>query len=45
VIKVPKKKAVSLDLSNSMLSRKWTECRERFKELEKKEREVGELLR
>jgi len=45
VIKAPQISTI-LDLSNSRLGRKWTECidKEWLKEMEKKEKEVGKLL-
>jgi len=45
VIKAPEILTI-LDLSNSRLGRKWTECidKEWLKEMEKKEKEVGKLL-
>ena len=46
VIGIPRKKAMSMDLSNSRLSRKWTECIDKgwLREFEQKEKEVGNLL-
>jgi len=45
VIKAPQISTI-LDMSNSRLGRKWTECidKEWLKEIEKKEKEVGKLL-
>jgi len=45
VIKAPKISTI-LDLSNSRLGRKWTECidKEWLRDIEKKEKEVGKLL-
>jgi len=45
VIKAPKISTI-LDMSNSRLSRKWTECidKEWLRDIEKKEKEVGKLL-
>jgi len=45
VIKVPQISTI-LDLSNSRLGRKWTECidKEWLRDIEKKEKEIGKLL-
>ena len=45
VIKAPQISTI-LDLSNSRLGRKWTECidKEWLRDIKKKEKEVGELL-
>jgi len=45
VIGIPRKKATSVDLSNSRLGRKWTECidKEWLRELKQKEKEVGKV--
>ena len=45
VIKAPQVPTI-LDLSNSRFGRKWTECidKEWLRELEKKEKDVGNLL-
>ena len=46
VLGIPRKKATVVDLSNSRLGRKWTECidKEWLREVERKEKEVGNLL-
>ena len=45
VIKAPQISTI-LDMSNSRLGRKWTECvnKEWLRDIKKKEKEVGELL-
>jgi len=45
VIKAPQILTI-LDLSNSRLGRKWTEClyKEWLRDMEKKEKEVGKVL-
>ena len=42
----PRKKATFVDLSNSRLGRKWTECidKEWLREVEQKGKEIGNLL-
>ena len=46
VLGITRKKATSMDLSNSRLGRKWTECidKEWLRELEGKEKEIRNLL-
>ena len=45
VIKAPQISTI-LDLSNSKMGRKWTECidKEWLRDIEKKEKEVGKVL-